>query len=78
MKRHLIALLVGTALGAVLGWYTPELQRVPVSSLELRQWLALKTALVVGSTAYLVSMYLTIRRRAVQRLTGKGQVKNHR
>jgi hypothetical protein len=69
MKRHLIALLAGSALGAILGWFTPEIQGLSAIPDELRRVLALKNALILGSTADLVSMYLTMRKRALARWT---------
>lgn len=72
MKRHLLALLGGAVVGAVLGWYTPELQRVQVAHPEeLRRVLAIKSALVLGSMGYMVSMYLAMRKRAIERWTRK-------
>lgn len=67
MKRHLMAVFLGAVVGALLGWFTPELQRVPEPGPEVRQLLALKSALVVAGLGYLVSMYLLVRRRAYER-----------
>lgn len=64
-------MVLGAVLGALLGWFTPELQRAPEPGSEIRQVLALKSALVLATLGYLVSMYLQVRRRAYERLKGR-------
>ncbi len=67
MKRHLVAICVGALVGAACGWFSPELHGLPIQDNGLRAALAGKYALVLASTAYLVSMYLVMRRRALDR-----------
>lgn len=72
MKRHVVAICAGALVGAVCGWFAPELHGLPVQDASLRGALAGKYALVVASMAYLVSMYLVMRRRAIDRWMRRG------
>ncbi|MCE7874830.1 hypothetical protein DYH09_31295 [bacterium CPR1] len=72
MKRYLVAICAGALVGAVCGWFAPELHGLPIQDASVRGALAGKYALVVASMAYLVSMYLVMRRRAIDRWMRRG------